>query len=241
MDVSAWQQCADPKAMLQFLDGRVGERKFWLFACACCRYATQLLPGDAYQGAVDIAERFADQLASSITQHMVWQVLARWKQELLDAHDERLAALREFLILLERVSQFEQVSLRAFQVAWLFSDLATLPSLLSWSAPSGKPLSALLLAGEARYRQFQCAVLRDLCGTPGAPPDIAPAWLAWNEGTVVRIAQGIHETGDFVRMGVLADALEDAGCADPVLLGHCRAGTPHVRGCHVLDALLGKA
>jgi hypothetical protein len=40
---------------------------------------------------------------------------------------------------------------------------------------------------------------------------------------------------------VLADALEEAGCAEPMLLSHCRdQGAVHVRGCFVLDLLLGK-
>jgi len=41
-------------------------------------------------------------------------------------------------------------------------------------------------------------------------------------------------------VGILADALEDAGCADDVLLSHLRGPGPHVRGCWVLDLLLGK-
>jgi hypothetical protein len=45
---------------------------------------------------------------------------------------------------------------------------------------------------------------------------------------------------DLARLAVLADALEDAGCADAELLGHLRGTGPHVRGCHVLDAILGK-
>ena len=39
---------------------------------------------------------------------------------------------------------------------------------------------------------------------------------------------------------MLADALEDAGCADAQVLGHCRAGGEHVRGCWALDLLLDK-
>jgi hypothetical protein len=41
-------------------------------------------------------------------------------------------------------------------------------------------------------------------------------------------------------MGVLADALLDAGCADEELLAYCRGGGEHVRGCWAVDALLGK-
>jgi hypothetical protein len=38
---------------------------------------------------------------------------------------------------------------------------------------------------------------------------------------------------------VLADALEEVG-ADRALLDHLRSPGPHVRGCFVVDALLGK-
>jgi hypothetical protein len=46
---------------------------------------------------------------------------------------------------------------------------------------------------------------------------------------------------DGQRLGVLADALEEAGCTDPALLGHLRDRGLHVRGCHVVDLLLGKS
>ena len=37
---------------------------------------------------------------------------------------------------------------------------------------------------------------------------------------------------------VLADALEDAGCADDSMVAHLRTPGPHVRGCWVVDQLL---
>jgi hypothetical protein len=48
------------------------------------------------------------------------------------------------------------------------------------------------------------------------------------------------ETRDFSEMPVLADMLEDAGCADPHVLAHCRGPGPHVPGCFPIDALLGQ-
>jgi hypothetical protein len=40
---------------------------------------------------------------------------------------------------------------------------------------------------------------------------------------------------------MLADALEDSGCADQGILGHLRGQEQvHVRGCWVVDLLLGK-
>jgi hypothetical protein len=43
------------------------------------------------------------------------------------------------------------------------------------------------------------------------------------------------------RLAVLADALEESGCADADILGHLRGPGPHARGCHVLDATLEKS
>src|SRR5438270_262087 len=58
-------------------------------------------------------------------------------------------------------------------------------------------------------------------------------------GTVVNLARGTYDGHAFERTPVLADALEDAGCTDPDLLGHLRGPGPHARGCWVVDALLG--
>ena len=45
---------------------------------------------------------------------------------------------------------------------------------------------------------------------------------------------------DNARLGVLSDALEEAGCTDEALLGHLRGAGPHVRGCWALDLVLAK-
>jgi hypothetical protein len=46
---------------------------------------------------------------------------------------------------------------------------------------------------------------------------------------------------DPLRLAVLADALEESGCLEEVILAHLREPGPHVRGCFALDALLGKS
>jgi hypothetical protein len=51
----------------------------------------------------------------------------------------------------------------------------------------------------------------------------------------------MYESRDFSAMGLLADALLDAGCADKALLGHCRNGGGHVRRCFAVDVILGKS
>jgi hypothetical protein len=55
------------------------------------------------------------------------------------------------------------------------------------------------------------------------------------------MAQAIYDERAFDRMPILADALEEAGCPDQDFLGHCQSGGEHVRGCWVIDLLLGKS
>jgi hypothetical protein len=86
----------------------------------------------------------------------------------------------------------------------------------------------------------QAALLRDLFGTPGRPVAVLPAWRTWQDGAAVQVARAIYEERCFEDFPVLADALEEAGCADAEVLNHCRLPGGHARGCWLLDALLGK-
>ncbi len=63
----------------------------------------------------------------------------------------------------------------------------------------------------------------------------------WNDATIPKVAQAIYDDRAFDRLPILADALEDAGCDNADLLTHCRSGGEHVRGCWVVDLLLGKS
>jgi hypothetical protein len=62
----------------------------------------------------------------------------------------------------------------------------------------------------------------------------------WQTPTVVELAETIYTDRAFDRMLLLADALIDAGCDSEKIIAHCRGPCPHVRGCWVLDLLLGK-
>ena len=92
-------------------------------------------------------------------------------------------------------------------------------------------------------------LLRDIVGSlPFRLITIDPAILTWHECTIPRPAQAIYEerqmpagTFDPVRMNILADALLDAGCDNEDLIHHCRCNQSHVRGCWVVDLLLGKS
>jgi hypothetical protein len=116
---------------------------------------------------------------------------------------------------------------------------------------------AVTLAKTARYEEgygvraslrededgYYLLRLRDIFGPlPFRAVTCNPVWFLWSGGTVQRLAASAYDERDFSpeRMGVLADALEDAGCADPDILNHCRRPGVHVKGCWVVDALLGR-
>jgi hypothetical protein len=77
----------------------------------------------------------------------------------------------------------------------------------------------------------------DVFGDAFRPVTTDPAWLT---STVVSLASQMYESRDFGAMPILADALQDAGCDSPDVLDHCRGPGPHVRGCWVVDLVLGK-
>lgn len=86
----------------------------------------------------------------------------------------------------------------------------------------------------------QADLLRDVFGDCFVLVVVPPSWLAWHDGTVRRIAAAIYEDRTFEQLPILADALEDAGCDNADILNHCREPGVHVRGCWVVDLLLGK-
>jgi hypothetical protein len=53
----------------------------------------------------------------------------------------------------------------------------------------------------------QASLLRDIFN-PFRPVAISPAVLAWNDATVVRLAQAIYAERAFERLPILADALD---------------------------------
>ena len=63
---------------------------------------------------------------------------------------------------------------------------------------------------------------------------------SWLTSTVLSIAENIYQERRFEDLGILADALEEAGCLDEQILNHCRSGEPHVKGCWCLDLLTGR-
>jgi hypothetical protein len=212
MTEAEWLVCSDPQPMLEFLRGRASDRKLRLFACACCRKLLHPFQPQKYRNATEAAERHADRL---LTEEEVDAVKWQW-----DRIDRRHLSGRE-----ECEVQAVCGSLRV-------------------SAAEGASY-----AGQA-VTEIGISPVGLLCcifGDPFRPMTIDPAWIARHDGTIPKLAQAIYDDRhlpsghlDPHRLAVLADVLEDAGCTDHDILAHCRGPGPHVRGCWVVDLMLGK-
>jgi len=95
------------------------------------------------------------------------------------------------------------------------------------------------LARRKERRAIGCHLLREIFANPFQPPAFDPAWVS--VPAVADLARHIHNEHAFEEMPNLGDALEAAGCIDPLILNHCAnddVNCPHVRGCWVLEGCL---
>jgi hypothetical protein len=249
-----WLGSASPYVLLRhlqqhYLVARVpgGRRRLRLFCCACCRVVWDLFEDGRCRRAVEVAERFAEGQAR--------------KAELTAAWEDAQAFAREVQ------QRFQQVERR--QPPWPPEAMRLVAqqgvaSAAEWAAsPRGGAQAALIGSmcaanafaltrpGERNQVQVQAVevgvqqsiLLRDIFGNPFRPVLWDPSWLERNNRAALHLARTIHAERAFDQMPVLADALEEAGCADEQVLAHChcRSGGEHVLGCWVLDRVLGRA
>ncbi len=144
---------------------------------------------------------------------------------------------KEFAPLFEKIQRSGSFDNTTFAVRYT-NDLVPGKAMFMTWYPA---LLASAQPGEQFRERIQLPFVRDVFGNPFQKVRIDSVWLAWNDATVPRIAQAIYDERAFDRLPILADALEDAGCDNADLLAHCRGDGPHVRGCWVVDLLLGKS
>jgi hypothetical protein len=265
MTETEWSRATNPERMLAFLRGRVSERKLRLFACACCRRIWRLLTDPRARQAVEVSEGFADGLATPEQLSVAYRAVKTVVEQAQQAHSQavslaashtaavRVAAHRAA----QRAARRNKASGAGAMAlsALLMADIPTIATEMDrpYTPADGERLlqeihSAEHQAQAQRYlereQSVQCLLLRCIAGHPFRPVALdsalrtstllSLAWAAYNERLL--------PSGelDLQRLAVLADAFEEAGCTDPRLLDHLRGPGPHVRGCHVVDALLGR-
>jgi len=224
MTEAEWLACDDPQPMLDLLRDKASERKLRLFACACARQIWGLLTDDRSREAVEVAERFADGLAGHRTR--------------LRCHRNAYAAYQTACEGTSTASRDSQTSAALAANAAVSHDLSY--AVNAWMSAANAEAAAANQQWPQQQMHYSY-LLQEIFGSPFHPlPRISPAWLAWETGTVPKLAAAVYDERAFDRLPILADALEEAGCDAAELLAHLRGSGPHARGCWALDLLLGK-
>lgn len=121
------------------------------------------------------------------------------------------------------------------QASWYAA--ATIPENAARNAALSAQVGVARLGSESAELLAQTALVRDVFGNPFRPSSLDQSCRTPH---VIALAQVIYDARAFNRMLEFAEALEKAGCDDAVILGHCRGAGQHVRGCFVIDLVLGK-
>jgi hypothetical protein len=257
-----WLACDDPGRLLRRARFRSHRRKSRLFAVACCRCIWRMLVDERSRMAVEVAERHADGAATD-------DELAAAARAADAAHHEMYATLGKVGSSLEWAAlyaahpdPFHGAKNVSWMAAWCrfyqakksqpdYDDIHHLPCRLIERVG---PLALLLgrwkveiieqAEATGAEKHVQAALLRCIFGNPFRPVAFDPTWLT---SQVMSLAQAAYDhrnmpggTLDPTRLGILADALEEAGCTEQSLLDHLRSLGPHVRGCWPLDRCLAK-
>src|SRR5262245_42697585 len=198
MTEAEWLSSVDCDRMLAFLQTRtVSDRKARLFACACCRNIWDILTDESSRKAVEAAELFADGRIRDRERALARNAPGVWVEA-------KLAAARNGNVIhqADRCALYVRISVAN-----------------AWSQKCHREgdhagATTAHYAGIASEEAAQSALAREVFGNPFRVPVISSAVLAWNDGTVPKLAEAIYEERAFDRMPILADALEDAGCTD---------------------------
>ena len=250
MTEAEWLACEEPGAMLEELRGRASERKLRLFACACVRRIGSLLTSDLSRMAVEAAERYADgeqtatademySLETRGVEHAKAISLRQWWREWTPSElAEYYAAIAAAECLRWSGLPFaESAAWWVDQACWIATAAAQAVAFSAGANFAETGLMPPTPAGDVE-RAAQARILQDLFGPiPFKHINLGRLPLP----TVVSArARTIYKDRAFDRLPILDDALLDAGCDNPDILAHCRSEGPHVRGCWVVDLLLGK-
>lgn len=213
MTEEEWLAASDPTPMLEFLIGKVTDRKLRLLGVAVARGSWDRLEDERSRRAVEAAEQFADGLIGI-------SELAALADDAWDVRDE----------------MWDAGPANCDDRLWLAQAAGLTASVFEWNRRFNRP-------GPFEEYPFSlpssahCGMLRDIFGNPFHPAALDPDWLTLD---VIALAEGIYEDLAFDRMPILADALQDAGCEKNEILNHCREPGEHVRGCWVIDLLTGR-
>lgn len=216
MTEEEWIDTADPERLLEACRDRLGTRRERLVVAAICRRIQGLLIDPRSFQALHVLESYADDEATSADLNLAASVaVAVWDEA-------------------EFNKRFDEA--QRYAAAAVAHGAGRVDPAL-WAIRTAR--TAITFRGlEAAVIPAFTLILRDIIGNPFRPVAADPAWRT---PTVLALADAIYAERAFDRLPILADALEEAGCDHADVLSHCRGPGPHVRGCWVVDLVLGKS
>ena len=200
------------------------DRKHRLLACGLCRQIAPLVERSQLLSVLEVSEAFADGLVTV----------------------NELARARLSAILIAQCKT-KPPAKKQFASAVAQAAALVLPSSLNWFKtvpPATVDRISLALCSGLDLLACDGAARPRLVGYTTLFDDVEPHRITcrpeWRTSSAVAIARGMYDAREFSGTPILADALQDAGCDNDDILNHCRGPGPHVRGCWVIDLILGK-
>jgi hypothetical protein len=225
-----WLACDDPWRMLRHLESTTSDRKMRLFECACARRVWYRVNDERLDRVLLGMENFADGLISAQEleplHNLAWEI---------EEDDNSPSPSRCIAYELGIASRVKQPNSPYMDNGPIHTHSGRFSAALAASGTDGQEEFQRRKAVE---RKQQTVLLHDIFGNPFRPVTFSPAWRT---DTALSLARQMYESREFGAMPILADALQDAGCDSEDILNHCRAtDATHVRGCWVVDLVLGK-
>jgi hypothetical protein len=190
---------------------------------ACCYRILDLIPDGIGRKALQVAEAFADGQTSDRDR----QKAQREVRVVPDGPG--LATVNALYAVLDTTKK---------TIDLLRTDLLSTPAATGHATQRGRRNLKAYRAAFQAEQDAQATLLRDIFGNPFRPVKFPKRWRT---EAAVGLALRMYDDRDFRAMPILADALEEAGCDVAELLAHCREPGVHVRGCWVVDLVLGKS
>lgn len=219
MNEQTWNESRFPRKMIDLLSAvpyRGNQRKQRRLACCALTRLrwVHLIP--AAQEAVQLAEKLAFGLVKEPK-----EAVSECRKQCLDSNPEHTILTWTAMCCLTPAIEWEHL-------LWVHHDVThgfTSGNLLSRDVPPPNLMD-----------RPAADILRDLWDYPyrRKPIFLNPDWITED---VRSLCLAVWACPTAIRMNILADALEEAGCNSPLILGHLRNDRCHVRGCWVLELI----
>jgi hypothetical protein len=241
MTEADWLTGTDFAAHVRFAAERLSPRRRRLLAAAFCRTASHLFEHPELSRALNVIEWYADGRDAAAELEKARQACRFVAMDVYERHARQIDA-----------GQIGGGDAVHHEIAWAVACAASTPLTpldvanrvagAVVQARTGAGLltpvpSPVFAAAAAEQSLAMRSLVWEVAGNPFHPVAFNPSWRT---STAVALAGQMYDRREFSAMAILADALQDAGCDSEDVLNHCRTQGEHVRGCWVVDLVLGK-